>query len=78
MGKGAESLPVGDFGFSSRGPIDFGSVVTSGCFALQPLVDGIATDVENLASFALLEAIEFDRLNDLLAEVIAVCIGHGE
>lgn len=78
IGKGAESFPVGDFGFSPRGPINFGSVVTSGGFALQPLVDGVATDVENLAGFALLEAIAFDRLDDFLTEVITVRIRHGE
>ena len=35
-------------------------------------------EVENLAGFALFKAIEFDRLDDCLAEVIAVRIGHGD
>ena len=68
-GKGAESLPVSDF-VSPRGAIDLSSVVIGGRFALQLLVDGVATDVENLAGFALFQTIAFDRLNHFF------CAGH--
>ena len=77
IGKGPASCPVGDFGDSSGGPIDFGALVTSRRFALQPWVDGGATEVENLARFALLQAIELERLTPLLTAVIAVRVGPG-
>ena len=77
IGKGPASCPVGDFGDSSGGPIDFGALVTSRRFALQPWVDGGATEVENLARFALLLAIELERLTPLLTAVIAVRVGPG-
>ena len=52
--KGTESLPVSNFGFSSRGAIDLSSIVIGGRFVLQPLVDGVATkggDTHWLRSF---------------------------
>lgn len=76
LGKGAEGLPVSDFRLSSRGAIRNGLEVPSSRFALQPKIDGVATDMKHITGFGLPHAIEFDRLNHFFAEIIAVRIGH--
>jgi hypothetical protein len=50
--------------------------IPSVCFALQPQVNGVATDVEELAHFTFLEPIQCKRLQHFLAEIVTVSFCH--
>ena len=75
VGKGTESFPVSDFGFSSIGAIDLSSIVTGGRFVLQPLVNGVVTEGKTrwLSAFLI---IEFDLPNHFLTSLIAISVRH--
>ena len=50
--------------------------VSSLGFELQPKVDGITADIEELGDFTLLATIELDRLHHFAAKVVTVGFGH--
>jgi hypothetical protein len=54
----------------------FGLEVPRLSFTLQPQINGVAANVKMLAGFTAFHAIEFDRLYDFLAQVVAVGFGH--
>ena len=66
FGKGTEFIPVRDFVSIARWDIRFGSQVPCFSLPLEPQVDRVAADIEDLASFALLHAILLNSLDDLL------------
>ena len=76
VSKDAKLLPIGNGVLTPRRLIGFGLAVAWGRLALQPRVDSVATDVEDLTRFRLLHPIEFDRLNDFTAAVVTVSIRH--
>lgn len=45
-------------------------------FALEPQVNRVATDIEQLTRFAFLETVQFNRLPYLLPEVFTVGFRH--
>lgn len=45
-------------------------------FALEPQVDCIATDIEQLARLTFLETVQLNRLHYFLPEVITVRLSH--
>lgn len=76
FGKGPKCLPIPDFVPIAGWFIRFGLEVASLTLSLQPQVDRIATDVEQLTNFAFLHAIELNRLDHLLTQVVTVGSCH--
>jgi len=76
FGKGSKLLPVSDLVIRTPMLTYFGSEVPRLSFTLQPQINGVAANVKMLAGFTALHAIEFDRLYDFLAQVVAVGFGH--
>jgi len=76
FGKGSKLLPVSDLVIRAPMLTYFGSEVPRLSFTLQPQINGVAANVKMLAGSRALHAIEFDRLYDFLAQVVAVGFGH--
>jgi len=76
FGKDAKCLPVPNFVPIAGWFIRFGLEVASLTLSLQPQVERVATDAEQLANFAFLHAVELNRLDDLLTQVVTVGFCH--
>jgi hypothetical protein len=46
------------------------------CLALEPQVDCVSTDVEQITGFVFSETIEFDSLRSFLVEVVTIEFTH--
>ena len=76
FGKDAKCFPVPNFVPIAGWFIRFGLEVASLTLSLQPQVERVATDAEQLANFAFLHAVELNRLDDLLTQVVTVGFCH--
>lgn len=76
FGKGTEFIPVRDFVSTPRRSIRLRFVISRLTPPLQPQVNGIATDLKQLSGFALLYAIQLNRFDDFLTQVVAVGLCH--
>ena len=74
--KRSKLIPISDFATLSRRWLRLCLDRSRFSFALAPQVNRIATDVEQLAGFAFLETVQFNRLHHLLPEVFAVRFRH--
>ena len=72
FGKLSELVPIRDFVGSAMGTIRLCLVVSGFSLPLQPQVNRVATELEDLSRFAFLHPIELDGLNDFLTQVVAV------
>ena len=78
LDKGAKLLPVGDFMVMTRRLIRTRLKISGFCFALQPEIDGVSTNVEQFTGFAFLQPIQFDGFDHLLAKIVAVGVWQNE
>ncbi len=74
--KTAKLLPIADFTVLLQYCPRFGFDITCLCFALEPQVNRVATDIEQLARLTLLETVQLNRLHDFLPEIITVSFSH--
>ncbi|BDT12122.1 hypothetical protein N39L_18450 [Limnospira platensis NIES-39] len=51
LGKSLEFMPVGNFVVIARSVIRFREEVSGLCFSLQPEIDSVPADMENLTGF---------------------------
>lgn len=77
VGKLVELLPVGNFSSGAIWGTRFGFEVACLSLSLEPEVDGVARDAEELSGFALFESILLNGLEDFEPEVVAVGLWHG-
>jgi len=74
--KAAKLLPIADFAVLLRYCPRFGFDITRFSLALEPQVNRVATDIEQLARLTLLETVQLNRLHDFLPEIITVSFSH--
>ena len=56
--------------------IGFGLVIASFGLPLQPQINRVATDLKDLSRFAFSHAIQLDRANDFLPQIVTLCFAH--
>lgn len=64
--------PIGNFAIFVGGWPGLWFDVSSVCPALEPQVDSVATDIEQIADFGFGKTIKFNRLENFLAEIVTV------
>ncbi len=74
--KAAKLFPIPDFAVLLRYCPRFWFDITRFGFALEPQVNRVATDIEELARLTLLETVQLNRLHDFLPEIITVSFSH--
>jgi hypothetical protein len=69
-------LPVCDFALNIVRSGGFGLEATRFGFALEPQVDGVTADIEDLTDFTFFSTIKFDGINHFLTKIFTVGFNH--
>ena len=75
--KGTKPLPIGDPWLAAYLGIHLGSKAASRRFTLESQVDGVTTDAKDATGFPLPHPIQFDGIDDFLAQIKAVGFRYG-
>ena len=77
FGKGTKPLPIGDPWLAACLGIHLGSEAASRRFTLESQVDGVTTDAKDATGFPLPHPIQFDGIDDFLAQIKTIGFRHG-
>ncbi len=76
FGKLPKLVAIGDFVPIARRLVQLSLTIPRFGFALEPKVNGVATNIEQFTGLAFPEAIQLNGLDDFLSEVVAIGFSH--